>query len=98
MFPAFKGVAPSSLIVIIGSFDCRSRIAPRWLARCGSRCWASTIGAGKSGRKVLTRTDNADTPPADDPTTTKSSGRSGCLVCDFDFGSPVAGEFFLVGK
>src|SRR5262245_50966239 len=68
---------------MIGSLLRRSRIAPRLLARWGSRCCASTMGAGKSGLIVLTRTESAVTPPADDPTTTSS--RASELVLSLTF-------------
>src|SRR5437660_7579195 len=50
----------------------RWRIPSRLLGRLGSRCWASTIGAGKSAGKVLTKIERASTPPAEEPTTTRS--------------------------
>jgi hypothetical protein len=51
----------------------------RLLGREGSRCWASTIGAGKSLGKVLTRIERASTPPADEPTTTRTFSRASVL-------------------
>src|SRR5437764_6825313 len=48
------------------------RMLSRLLGRLGSRCWARTIGAGKSAGRLLTSTESASTPPAEEPTTTRS--------------------------
>ena len=50
MTPSSSAVASST--ILIGSVEWRARISPRWLGRRGSRCWAMTIGAGKSRRQV----------------------------------------------
>src|SRR5204863_9563510 len=48
------------------------KIVSRLLGRLGSRCCASTMGAGKSVDKVLTKIERASIPPAEEPTTTRS--------------------------
>src|SRR5215213_7894002 len=69
------------------------RISPRWLCRRGSRCWATTIGAGKSLGSVATKVSSASTPPADEPTTTSrakdSRSASGICLCSPKSGASV---------
>jgi hypothetical protein len=67
MTPGFSGVTP--VIVSTGSFVRRARISASVDTRCGLRCWATTIGAGKSTCSVETRPESASMPPADAPTT-----------------------------
>src|SRR5436309_10722908 len=42
------------------------KIVSRLLGRLGSRCCASTMGAGKSADKVLTKIERASIPPAEE--------------------------------
>ncbi len=55
---------------LTGSVAWRARMSRRWLGRRGSRCWAMTIGAGKSAGRLATTRDRASMPPADEPMTT----------------------------
>ena len=64
-----------SVTVRTGRVLRRARICSRWLVRLGSRCWAITIGAGKSVRSVVTSVRSASIPPADAPTTTRWENR-----------------------
>src|ERR1051326_2301570 len=83
ILPLSKGVGAGSLTTTIGKVLRRSRLDPRGLGGCGSRCWARTIGAGNDLLSVLTNVERAPTPPAEEPTTTRSSLReldSGELV------------------
>src|SRR5438105_12640898 len=63
-------------------------MAWRWLCRPGSRCWASTTGAGKSRRMPARSVDSASIPPAEEPTTTScpvslaSPGTGGSALMD----------------
>ena len=53
-----------------GNVVWRARISCRWLGLRGSRCWAITIGAGKSAGRLATTRESASMPPAEDPITT----------------------------
>ena len=59
----------------------RPRMSPRRLGRVGSRCWAITSGAGKSGGSVETSLESASIPPAEAPTTTScDKGAASAIV------------------
>ncbi len=72
--PALKG--SWSVTVLTGSLVLRERISSRWLSRSGSRCWATTIGAGKSTGRFENSCESASMPPADEPTTTRCENES----------------------
>ena len=81
LFDGTTKITPSSSgedssTILMGRVAWRARISARWLGRRGSRCWAMTIGAGKSEGRVATNRDSASMPPADEPIATSCDAGS----------------------